>query len=90
MEPCKIRGTAQPRLHAQGLEGKEISSPSGRGRKMSLTSPLIDRDLTSTKQLQKVLTYCLAGDAGSSLFHGVQKAESVCKGVIFARVIFAH
>jgi hypothetical protein len=44
MEPCKIRGTAQPRLHAQGLEGKEISSPSGRGRKMSLTSPLIDPD----------------------------------------------
>src|SRR5258708_28892734 len=29
-----------PSSHAQGLEGKEISSPSGRGRKMSLTSPL--------------------------------------------------
>jgi len=26
-----------------GLEGKEIPSPSGRGRKMSLTSPLIDQ-----------------------------------------------
>ena len=28
--------------HAQGLEGKEISSPSGRGAKMPLPSPLID------------------------------------------------
>ena len=28
-----------------GLEGKEIPSPSGRGRKMSLTSPLIDQAL---------------------------------------------
>src|SRR5260370_41637087 len=37
-----------PSSHALGLEGKEISSPSGRGRKMSLTSPLIDRDLTTT------------------------------------------
>src|SRR5438445_11715351 len=40
-----------PSSHAQGLEGKEISSPSGRGRKMSLTSPLIDRDLTPTTQV---------------------------------------
>ena len=44
MEPSKIRRT--PSSHAQGLEGKEISSPSGRGREMSLTSPLIDRDVT--------------------------------------------
>jgi hypothetical protein len=29
--------------HAQGLKGKEIPSPSSRGRKMSLTSPLIDQ-----------------------------------------------
>ena len=29
-----------------GLEGKEISSPSSQGRKMSLTSPLIDQALT--------------------------------------------
>src|SRR5262252_2507462 len=42
MEPCKIRRTTKPRTHAPGLEGKEISSPSSRGRKMSLTSPLID------------------------------------------------
>ena len=28
-----------------GLEGKEIPSPSGRGRKMSLTSPLIEQAL---------------------------------------------
>jgi len=43
MEPNKIRGTTHPSSHAQGLEGKEISSPSSRGRKMSLTSPLIDQ-----------------------------------------------
>jgi hypothetical protein len=29
-----------------GLEGKEISSPSGRGRKMPLTFPLIDPALS--------------------------------------------
>jgi hypothetical protein len=29
-----------------GLEGKEISSPSGRRRKMPLTSPLIDQALS--------------------------------------------
>jgi hypothetical protein len=41
------RSAAQPNSssHAQGLEGKEISSPSGRGRKMSLTSPLIEQAL---------------------------------------------
>lgn len=27
MEPCKIRSTTNPSSHAQGLEGKEISSP---------------------------------------------------------------
>src|ERR1700751_3813215 len=32
-----------PRLTHRGWEGKKISSPSRRGRKMSLTSPLIDR-----------------------------------------------
>src|SRR5689334_1288996 len=37
-----------PSSHAQGLESKEISPPSGRWRKMSLTSPLIDRDITPT------------------------------------------
>jgi hypothetical protein len=47
MDPCKIHRTTQPLVHAQGLEGKAISSLSGRGRKMSLTSPLIDRDLSS-------------------------------------------
>jgi hypothetical protein len=46
MEPYKIHRTTQPLVHAQGLEGKEISSPSGRGRKMSLTSPLIDQDVS--------------------------------------------
>src|ERR1700747_2081414 len=40
-----------PRLTHRGWEGKKISSPSRRGRKMSLTSPLIDRDLTSTIRL---------------------------------------
>ena len=40
MEACKIRGTTHASSHAQGLEGKEISSPSSRGRKMSLTCPL--------------------------------------------------
>ena len=46
MEPCKIRGTTQRLPHAQGLEGKEIFSPSGRGRKMPLTSPLIDQAIS--------------------------------------------
>jgi len=43
MEPCKIRSTPNASSHAQGLEGKEPPSPSGRRRKMSLTSPLIDQ-----------------------------------------------
>jgi hypothetical protein len=34
------------RLTHQGLEAKEIFSPSGRGRKMPLTSPLIDQAIT--------------------------------------------
>jgi hypothetical protein len=46
MEPCKIHGTTQRPSHAQGLEGKELSSPSGRGKKMSLTSALIDQALS--------------------------------------------
>jgi hypothetical protein len=46
MEPCKIRTTTQPLPYARGLEGKEISSPSSRGTKMSLTSPLIDQALS--------------------------------------------
>src|SRR5215471_3388299 len=42
------RSAAQPHAssHAQGLEGKKTSSPSSRGRNMSLTSPLIDQALT--------------------------------------------
>src|ERR1700746_1147794 len=42
------RSAAIPNVssHAQGLEDKEISSPSSRGRKMSLTSPLIDQAFT--------------------------------------------
>src|ERR1700747_2189027 len=41
------RSAALPNVssHAQGLEDKEISSPSSRGRKMSLTSPLIEQAL---------------------------------------------
>ena len=35
-----------PRLTHQGLEAKEISSPSGRGRKLPLTSPLIDQAIS--------------------------------------------
>jgi hypothetical protein len=35
---------------AQGLEGKEISAPSGQGRKMSLTCPLIDQALARIDQ----------------------------------------
>jgi len=46
MEPCKINGTTQRPSHAQGLEGKEFFSPSGRGKKMSLTSPPIDQALS--------------------------------------------
>src|SRR5262245_38516613 len=41
-----------PRLTHRGLEGKEISSPSSRGRKMSLTSPLIDQAFTLKIQPQ--------------------------------------
>jgi hypothetical protein len=41
---------------AQGLEGKEISSPSGRGRKMSLTSPLIDQAITRFDPATEVLS----------------------------------
>ena len=48
MELCNIRGTTHPFVRPQGLEGKEISSPSGRGRKMSLTSPLIDQAMSQT------------------------------------------
>jgi hypothetical protein len=43
MEPCKIRDDIQRFPHAQGLEAKKMFSPSGRGGKMSLTSPLIDQ-----------------------------------------------
>jgi len=39
MEPCKIRGATQPSFHPLGPEGKEIFSPSGRWRNMSLTCP---------------------------------------------------
>jgi hypothetical protein len=46
MEPCKIRSTTKPRTHAPGLEGKEMSSPSSRGKTMSLTSPLIDQAIS--------------------------------------------
>ncbi len=48
MERYKIHRTIQPFVHAQGLEGKEIPSPSSRGRKMSLTFPLIDQDVSPT------------------------------------------
>jgi len=61
MEACKIRSTTQPPSHAQGLEGKEISSPSGRGRKMSLTSPLIDQDFAAA------MCYLLDGNRWDSL-----------------------
>jgi hypothetical protein len=49
MEACKIYGTSKPRTHAPGLEGKAISSPSSRGRRMSLTTPLIDRDFVAVR-----------------------------------------
>ena len=52
MDLRKIRGTTQPSSHAPGLEDKEISSPSSRGRKMSLTSALIDRDLSALTSCQ--------------------------------------
>ena len=44
----ELRSTHDPNAlsRAQGLEGKEISSPSGRGRKISLTSPLIDQAIS--------------------------------------------
>jgi hypothetical protein len=41
------------RLTHQGLEAKEIFSPSGRGRKMPLTSPLIDQAWVLKKSLNK-------------------------------------
>src|ERR1700758_1823290 len=45
------RSAAQPNAssRARGLEGKKISSPSGRGRKMSLTSPLIEQLLAQAR-----------------------------------------
>ena len=46
MEPGKIHGTTQRLASHTGLEGKEIPSPSSRGGKMSLTSPLIDQAIT--------------------------------------------
>ena len=36
MEACKIYGTSKPRTHAQGLKGKEISSPSSQREKKCL------------------------------------------------------
>ena len=53
MEPCKIRGMTPS--HAQG-EGKELSSPSGRGRKMPLTSPLIDQAFALKTPAQSILS----------------------------------
>src|SRR5215467_2941514 len=49
MEPCKIRSTTQPLVSCTELEGKKISSPSGRGRTMSLTSALIDPDFSTAR-----------------------------------------
>ena len=48
MEACKIYGTSKPRTHAQGLKGKEISSPSSQREKNALTLPLIDHDISPT------------------------------------------
>jgi hypothetical protein len=45
MEPGR-RSAARPRLPHRGLEGKKRTPPSGRGRKMSLTSPLIEQAIT--------------------------------------------
>ena len=42
MEPC-IPAARTLVSRTRGLEAKEIFSPSGRGRKMPLTSPLIDQ-----------------------------------------------
>src|SRR5215475_10845128 len=58
MEPCKIHRMTKPLVHAQGLEGKEISSPSGRRRKTSLTSPLIDRDFSPINSGSLLLRSC--------------------------------
>src|SRR4249919_646157 len=44
LKATAARPDASP--HAPGLEGKDAFSPSGRGRKMSLTSPLIDQAFT--------------------------------------------
>ena len=45
MEPC-IPAARTLVSRTRGLEAKEIFSPSGRGRKMPLTSPLIDQALS--------------------------------------------
>lgn len=61
MEPCKINDPT-PRLTHRGLKGKEISSPSSQGRKMSLISPLIDRDFATASRGERVLrTFNLVG-----------------------------
>jgi len=81
MEPCKIRRTTKPRTHAPGLEGKEISSPSSRGRKMSLTSPLIDQASATVRlffaAIEVIKRY--GNSQKSSRFWNFFKAEVVRK-----------
>jgi TPR repeat protein len=53
-----MQGDADAQLNLPlrtGLEGKEIPSPSGRGRKMSLTRPLIDQAITLTTSVPGVV-----------------------------------
>jgi hypothetical protein len=59
MELCKTTARPNPSPHPQGLEGKEISSPSGRGRKIVL-------DFSSPKTLSSVNLRDLESELGGS------------------------
>src|SRR5437867_5206879 len=55
MEPC-IPAARTLVSRTRGLEAKEIFSPSGRGRKMPLTSPLIDQAIAQVCAVYSPLT----------------------------------
>ena len=78
MEPCKIRGTTKPRTHAPGLEGKEISSPSSRGRKMSLTSPLIEQAFSPVARSHSVISRERVSCRRDCWSAGRSRAETLC------------
>src|SRR5262249_15779576 len=85
MEPCKIHGTTQ-RLasHTGGLEGKEIPSPSSRGGKMSLTSPLIDQAIAQACAFSS--PFCLSVSAIAILRQTTRLAVSGTNALAHSRL----